>query len=194
MPDVYVNADTGEPINFNQMPTGASYPPTSMQQKNDKADLLDKIKPDAIAEVIRHKLLGERQDTKTLQWVKMLALQELALSEVGAEQISNLILGVANQNSSISNLKDEEIKRRVLSIAETAQIMCLENWQEYGIKRKAQLYFVHEVVFTIALVTLKQPENEGIRKMITGTHSVNEVRNLQEQKNDGWSIFGRGRK
>ena len=34
-----------------------SYPPAVLP-KNDKSDLMDKINPDAIVEVIRHKLMG----------------------------------------------------------------------------------------------------------------------------------------
>jgi len=89
--------------------------------------------------------------------------------------IANLMLGVSSQNVSISNLKDREIKERVLSICKTAQYMALENWIEYGIKRRSQFYFIHELVFSNSLVVLKQPEGEGIRKLLAGTISESRV-------------------
>jgi len=69
-----------------------------------------------------------------------------------------------------------------LSIAKTAQYMALENWIEYGIKRRSQFYFIHEIVFSNSLVVLKQPEGEGIRKLLAGTISESRVVSTNEQE------------
>ena len=92
------------------------------------------------------------------------------------------MLGVSSQNVSLSSLKDREIKERCLSIAKTAQYMAVENWIEYGIKRKSQFYFIHEIVFSNSLVVLKQPEGEGIRKLLAGT--ISETRNYNANNDD----------
>ena len=118
-------------------------------QVSDKADLLDKIKPDAIVEVIRQRLLGKELVNGT--WVTNPELESRALTPVGAWDIANLMLGVSSQNVAISKLNDLEIKNRSLNIAKTAQYMCLKNWKEYGIKGKDQLYFVHQIVFSVKL-------------------------------------------
>lgn len=172
----YVDADTGKPISMpsSQQPN-SSYVPSGQTQRGDKADLLEKIRPDAIVEIIRHKLMGEEFDQTTKKWVPIEAMKDYALTRLGAEMIANLMLGVSSQNVSLSNLKDREIKERCLSIAKTAQYMALENWIEYGIKRRSQFYFIHEIVFSNTLVVLKQPEGEGIRKLLAGT--LTEVRN-----------------
>lgn len=185
MPEVYVNADTGEPINMpNHVPTGSNY-------KTDKADLLEKIRPDIAVEVIRHKLLGEELNVKTGEWEEVQAYQGQALTKVGAWNISNLMLSVSFQNTAISNLRDHEIKQRALSIAKTAVYMCVENWLEYGIKRGSQLNFIYEIVFSNTLVVLKQPEGEGIRKLLAGTIQENRVVS-ETQNNDGWKgVFRR---
>jgi len=171
---MYVDADTGKKLD---MPTRQNNPyvPSGQTQRGDKADLLEKIRPDAIVEVIRHKLMGEQFNQETKKWVKIEALKDFSLTRVGAEMIANLMLGVSSQNVSISNLKDREIKERVLSICKTAQYMALENWIEYGIKRRSQFYFIHELVFSNSLVVLKQPEGEGIRKLLAGTISESRV-------------------
>ena len=173
----YVDADTGKPLSMpsGQQPNNSSYVPSGQTQRGDKADLLEKIRPDAIVEVIRHKLMGEEFDQTTKKWVPIEAMKDYALTRLGAEMIANLMLGVSSQNVSLSNLKDREIKERCLSIAKTAQYMALENWIEYGIKRRSQFYFIHEIVFSNTLVVLKQPEGEGIRKLLAGT--LTEVRN-----------------
>jgi len=150
--------------------------------RNDKADLLEKIRPDIIVEIIRHKLMGEEFDEKTKKWIVIEAMKDYALTRLGAEMIANLMLGVSSQNVSLSSLKDREIKERCLSISKTAQYMALENWIEYGIKRRSQFYFIHEIVFSNSLVVLKQPEGEGIRKLLAGT--ITENRNYNSP-NDG---------
>ena len=182
---MYVDADTGKPVN---MPTGQSasdnnsYVPSGTTMRNDKADLLEKIRPDIIVEIIRHKLMGEEFDEKTKKWIVIEAMKDYALTRLGAEMIANLMLGVSSQNVSLSSLKDREIKERCLSISKTAQYMALENWIEYGIKRRSQFYFIHEIVFSNSLVVLKQPEGEGIRKLLAGT--ITENRNYNSP-NDG---------
>lgn len=163
------------------------YPPTMIMQ-GSKADLLDKINPDEIVETIRHKLMGE--DFVEGQWKKVPYLVKRALTPEGAWDISNLILCVSNQNVSLSKLDDDSIRKRALSIARTAQIMCINNWEEYGIREINQLRFVHEMVFSTALITLKQPEGEGIRKMIMGTISESKVHSELQQSDKRGGLFG----
>ena len=147
------------------------------QQKSDRADLLDKIKPEQIVEIIRQRLLGN--DFVDGVWKPNPALKSRALSEIGAWEISNLILGTASINTSISKLEDHEIKRRLLNIADTAQMMCLANWQKYEIKNSTQLQFVHAIIFTNGLVVLKQADGASIQELLKGT--VYENRNIQSE-------------
>ena len=161
-------------------------PPMSMQQ-SDKADLLEKIRPDLIVEIIRNRLLGK--ELINGEWVTQPYLQDRALTEKGAWDIANLMLGVSSQNVSISKLSNDEIRERALSIAKTAQYMCLKNWKEYGIKGADQLYFIHELVFSNTFITLKQPEGEGIRKMLMGTITEQSLRSEDATKKRGFSLF-----
>ena len=186
---VYVDADTGKPVDVGRKGS-PSYVPSGNIQKGDKADLLEKIRPDAIVEIIRHKLLGEEFNHDTKIWVVNPAFKDFALTRVGAEQIANLMLSVSSQNISLSNLNDQEIKSRVLSLIKTAQYMCVENWIEYGIKRKSQLYFVNEIVFSNSLAVLKQPEGEGIRKLLAGTIQESRIYNTNEEKERGGRFLG----
>jgi len=169
--------------------------PNFAQQKTDKADLLEKIRPDSIVNVIKMNLQGYEWDPKSDEWKINKALQKLALTEVGASSIANLMLPASSQNVSLSNLKDLEIKKRVKAICRTAIYMAVTNWRDYGVYNPAQLRFINEVVFTNSFVVLKQPENEGIRRLIG--HSVSEQRSTQTY-NEGtgrglFNIFG-GRK
>lgn len=164
-----------EYVYADEEPQGMAYPPTTLT-RSEKADLLDKINPSAIVETIRHKLMGE--ELIDGEWVKIKSLQDRALTQKGAWDISNLMLGVSSQNVAISKLKDDEIRERTMNLMRTVQYMCLKNWREYGIKGSDQLYFVHQIVMSNTFITLKQPEGEGIRKLLMGT--VTEQR-LQSQ-------------
>lgn len=149
-------------------------------EKNDKADLIDKIKPEKAAELLRHRLLGEIEENG--EWIQKEAFKEFSLSEVGAWQISNLLLGVASQNTSLSKLDDNEIKMRALSIARTAQVMCVMNWVDYNIKNVSQLRFVHECLFTQTFVVLKQADGASIQELIKGTVTEQRLSAPQSQK------------
>jgi hypothetical protein len=145
--------------------------------RGDRADLIDKLKPDLIIEVIRHRLMGE--ELRDNVWVKIPSLQARSLSEVGAWDLSNLMLGTASLNVSMSMLDDYEIKNRLKSICRTAQYLCVANWQKYRVVNKAQLYFVNDILFTNGLVVLKHAQDAGFQMLLKGT--VTENRNISEQ-------------
>jgi hypothetical protein len=164
-------------------PPMMNYPPVQTQ-RGEKADLLDKIKPDAIVETIRHKLIGE--ELVNGKWVKIPQLQRRAISEEGAWDIANLMLGVSSQNVALSKLNDHEIRNRTMEIIRTAQKLMLKNWKEYGISGSDQLEYVHQIVMSNTFITLKQPENGGIRDLIKNTTQENIIHN-QEQRKAGWA-------
>lgn len=178
MGDQYVD-EQGQPL-ISAGGQQASYPPT-MGARSDKADLLDKIKPDKIVEEIRHKLMGEHFIGN--KWIPIPELQPRALTKVGAWDISNLMLTVSSQNVALSKLNDHEIRERTLSLVKSVQHMLLTNWKEYGIKGVDQLEFVHQIVMSNTFITLKQPENGGIRDLIKNT--TNENRNVTMDERGG---------
>jgi len=148
--------------------------------RGDRADLLDKIKPDLIIDVIRNRLLGKEWDGG--EWVKVPALTEFALTERGAWEISNLMLGVSSLNTSVSRLKEEVIKSRLRRIAKDTQFLLIAHWREYGIRNSAQFYFVHNIVFTNAMTVLFQAGDGSIQELLKGT--VYENRNVNTEKKE----------
>jgi|TARA_Y100000310_G_scaffold195295_1_gene195286 hypothetical protein len=136
-------------------------------QMSDRADLIEKIKPEAVVEVIRMRLLG--REFIAGEWVEVEALKHRRLTEIGAWEIANLMLGVSSISISISKLNDREIKERTFRIAKSAQRMLLSNWKEYGIINTAQLYYVHEIIFSNTLAVLKQADGASIQELLKGT-------------------------
>jgi len=164
-----------------------NYPPATI--RGEKADLLDKIKPDLIVEVIRHKLMGE--EFLNGKWVQNIRLKNRAISEVGAWDIANLMLGVSSQNVSLSKLKDHEIRERTFNICRTAQHLLIKNWKEYGITGTDQLDFIHQIIFSNTFITLKQPEGGGIRDLLKGT--TQEQRSVVTSEERRGGLFRRRR-
>jgi len=168
-----------------------SYPPTYAHQ-DSKADLLDKIRPEETIEEIKQRLMGKEWDSTKEEWILNPALQDIALTEIGASAITNLIFPASTRTVSVSNLNNDEIKKRLLSLVKTAMKMCLDNWEIYGIHSVSQLYFVKEIVFTNTLVALKQPENEGIRRLLNSVISENRsIATYGEEKKGILGLFRR---
>lgn len=162
-----------------EIPYPIGVPPMGMQMPSEKADILDKIKPDAIVETLMHRLMGEEKINGV--WKAQKEVKTRALNFQGAWDIANLMLSASSQNVSISKVSDADIRRRTESIVETALIMCQRNWREYGITGSDQIYFVKEIVLTNTFFTLKQPENGGIQNLIKGTTHDQRVITNQEK-------------
>jgi len=118
---------------------GGQQPNYSSQQNgmmsfDSKADLLDKIRPEEAVEQIKQRLMGKEWNPIKEEWIQNPALKDISLTEVGACAVTNLIFPASTRNVSVSNLKNEEIKKRLFSLVKTALKMCLDNWEIYGIK------------------------------------------------------------
>jgi len=181
-----------EKQNIGQQELQQIYPQMSggYPMPDNKADLLDKIRPEETIEEIKQRLMGKEWDRTLEKWVENPALKSIALTPIGASSLTNLMFPASTRTVSVSNLKDEEIKKRLLHLVKTAMKMCLDNWKEYGITSISQLYFVKEIVYTNTLVALKQPENEGIRRLLNSTISENRsVSTYGEEKNSLLGLF-----
>ena len=152
---------------------------------SERADLFDKLQPSKVVEEIRRRLLG--QEFINGKWETHPYMKMRAISEVGAWEISLLMLPASSQNVSISKFNPTQIKLRLINIARTAQKMCLRNWKEYNIKGIDQLWFVHEIIFTNTLASLNQPEGEGIRKLLGTMGSADFTQ--QEPEPQGLQVF-----
>jgi len=176
-----------QPVQYiEQQPPMTNYPPANYPQQDSKADLFNEINPGLVIEEIYQRLIGNRFNPTQNKWVPDPALKQIALTETGASAITNLMFPASTRNVSISNLKDEEIKKRLYSLTATVLKMMLDNWKQYGIESTSQIYFVKEIVYTNTLVSLKQPENEGIRRLLNSTISENRsVNTYNEEQNSG---------
>lgn len=159
---------------------------------SEKADLFDKIRPEEVVELIKQKLMGKEFDVMKQEWY-MPPWKKKGLSELGAAEIATLMLPVSSKNVAISKLSDDEIRHRTRNIHRAAMLMCISNWKEYGIEGPDQIKLVSQVVVSNTFITLKQPENAGIRELIKGTTQESKMINEDNNKGKGVlsSIFRR---
>ena len=162
-------------------------PMTPLNMMGDRASIIEKINPDEIVELIRRRLIGQTQDQKTGEWITPAHLKINAISEMGAWDLTTLILSVSNANTSLSKLDDKTIRKRAYSLTETAVKMIISNWREYKITNRAQINYIAEIVYSLTFITLKMADSEGIRKMIMGMYS--ESRNISEFSEQKKSLF-----
>ena len=152
---------------------GGAYQPVIMP--SDKADLMDKIDPTLIVDIIKFQLMGYEYNKSKMEWEQK---QKKGLTPLGAAELCTLMLSVSSKNVSISQLKDDEIRERTKNIHKEAMRMCIRNWKQYGITGADQVGMISQIVVSNTFITLKQPENSGIIKLLMGTTS--EVRSIQE--------------
>lgn len=153
-------------------------PAMPMGYSGDKASIIEKINPNEIVEILRNKLMGKVENYQTGAWEVNSLLKDNAISEVGAWDLSNLMLSVLNQNTSLSKLDDKTIRLRAYAVTETSVKMMISNWIEYKITNRAQINFISEILYSLTFITLKMADKEGIRRMIMGMYS--ESKNISE--------------
>jgi len=164
-----------------QYPASAGY-----EETDGKADLLDKIKPERAVEIIKNTLMGNEWDAVEEKWVANPHLKEYAVTEVGAAMIAALIYPACSQNTSLSNLKEDRINKRLLGLLRALNKDMLDYWTEMGIKTTAQLGHISNIVQTLVWVSLTQSENEGIRRLLNSTIQENRsVSTYSEAKKSG---------
>jgi len=146
----------------------------------DRADFVDKIKPELIVETFRHKFLGEEWDGS--KWVKVPGLKKNVFSEAGAWDIANLMLAASSINISISKLTREQINARLKNLIKETMIKMLSNWREYNITDVGQLYYVKSIIFSNALGSLNQAGDGSIQELFKTT--VQENRNISTDKKE----------
>lgn len=169
---------TTEYIPYPMLPEGMSSVP--IPQRSDRADLIDKIKPEPIVALLRNILMGNEMINGT--WVKVPILKDRSLTEIGAWEVSNLLQGTSNIGIQMSKLDDREIKNRLLSLSITLQAMLIQNWIPYGIRNTAQLRYVHEILFTTQLAILKQADDASIQELLGKV--INENRNVNTERKE----------
>jgi hypothetical protein len=158
-----------------------SFPtPQPIQYPSEKADFIDKIKPDIIVTTLMNRLQGKQFING--QWVQNPDVASRSLTERGAFDIANIMLSASSQNVSISKVNDADVRVRTKDTVNSVLIQCLRNWKEYGIKGSDQIHQIKTIVINNTFFTLKQPENGSIQKVITGTtHEQRLVQSNQQQ-------------
>lgn len=162
------------------------YQPTIMA--SEKADLYDKINPSDVVNTIKYQLMGFKYYPEERRWKKDITMQNTCLTETGATQVATFMLPLSSKNVSITSLKGDEIKARIKALIREVMYSCLRNWKEYGMKTPAHFNLVKSVVLSNTFITLKQPENAGVRRFMQGT--TQEQRLIQEQPRQNGIIGG----
>jgi hypothetical protein len=172
---------------YQNMPMGGMpYP----MMKDGKADLFEKINPNSVVVDIAQRLMGKEFIEGA--WVMNPVLKEIAISERGAWRLAVRLSSISNKNTSLTNLDDDSIRKIVVRNIANALAEIVNNYKDYEIRGRDQIYFLGDIIQNIIFIMLKQPENEGIRDLLKGT--TQESRIIQDQQKKGGfmdGVFGR---
>lgn len=175
---------------YMNMPMGGMpYP----MMRDGKADLFEKINPDSVVVDIAQRLMGK--EFKNGEWIENKNLKEIAMTEKGAWRIAIRLSSISNKNTSITNLDDDSIRKIAVRNTAHALVEVANNWKDYGIKSRDQIYLIGDIILNITFIMLKQPENEGIRDLIKGTTQESRIIQDQDRKRGFMEgVFGRFKK
>ncbi len=144
-------------------------------------NILSQINPDNLLTDIEHRIRGEKKDFNG-QWVRMSMKSE----PVSEELVSNFIsfLGaILNQNTSMSNFKEQEVNNMMEMITDWVKSDFVVNAGKYGIKGQYTEYdrvghIVCSTCFAVFKRALNGRESSRIFKMLRVTESTNPQKNV----------------
>lgn len=154
------------PVMDQGMPQGFSSG-VPMPQVNDRADLVEKIKPELIIFRIKNELMGKIEVDGA--WVVDPNLKDLALTPQGASQVAQFMLGSSTLNISLSKLEEHKIQMRVIDIVDSLQWLLLSNWRKFGIHNVAQIKHVTTIVQNNTMAIFHQALKGSIQDLIKNT-------------------------
>ena len=132
---------------------------------DNRADIIDKIRPDTFCEKVFHLLMGEEKING--RWV--IVNKEKALTQEGARSIAMMMESSSSQNIVMSNLDDKDIRKMVMRNVRDVMIVCLDNAYAYGINSPDQIYFIKNIIVNNTLATAKQAEFGSMRNGLLRT-------------------------
>ncbi len=160
-----------------QQSSGGGVP---LPQHQDRAELLDRINPMLVVDLARHMLLGEEYNGSS--WVKIPALQNDSLTELGAWKIASQLHAVANLATTVTRYKEDMIRARLREMVKSVMIQLVGNFNQYGIKNVSQFYFVYNIFMGIAMAVLFQAGDGSIQALLSTIKS--ESTNINTDKKE----------
>ena len=143
-------------------------------------NILSQINPDNLLTDIEHRIRGEKKDF-TGQWVPIVKGREIVSEELIANFIS--FLGcVLNQNTSMSNFKEQEVNNLMEIIIDWVKSDLVVNAKNYGIEGDYTEYDrVGHIVCMTCLTVFKRALNGGESRKIFKMMKMNESINPQSK-------------
>ena len=153
-----------------------------------QAALIEQINPLHVLEEIELKLQGYER-----KWDGSIKRRgEPLMNDFGINRVLLLLSSVVNQHTIMSALKDEEIGKLTLELADRLTDNLTLNWKEYGIKEDSELDIIFIIIIMPVYISLKRALEGGERRFL-GTTTVESIttapRITGQKKESFWSNF-----
>jgi hypothetical protein len=156
------------PTDFQNIPINSddSYTPSPLSNMTiDSANFVAQIDPSKVVEELYHNLSGEVYDYKNKAWIKG---ANYYLNERGVNIITTRVRAIVNQNTTMSNLDEETIRKIMVSIGDELAILLFLKYEEFEVD-KAKLTSIVSMVQEMIYCSLMRAWLEGERDMFKDT-------------------------
>jgi hypothetical protein len=173
------------PEEYQQEPPTPGYEYSAVQSSPD-ATFARQVDPRNMLADIKHILRGDAWDDEHEKWIKV---QKPQINEIGLRSIMADLYPLVNQNTTLSELDKEEISKMIISIANRIVAKIAVSGEDFGIDESNYSTFLNDVRYII-FITLKRSQDGGERKLWRTTIRSSDSRvSRPEEKKEGF--FGR---
>lgn len=157
-----MNYQPSAPIDSPMAPSPEMMP---MVSPMDEASLVKETRPEKVIDKIEHILKGEEYNEKEETWEKK---YDPLINNVGIRSIMIDVKAVVNQNTILSNLRDDEIRNIIISLGDTVIMKLMMRREEFEVDY-AELSSIVYLVCNMSYMALKRGYFEGERKFLKTT-------------------------
>jgi len=160
-------------------------------QQVDDASLVKATRPEKVIDEIEHRLKGEIYDDNTEKWIIPKGVKPL-INEIGIRSIMIDIRSIMNQNTILSNLRDDEVSHIIVGLGDTIITKLMMRHEEFGVDQ-AELTTIVYLVCNTSYCALKRGYFEGERRFLKTTTQekigVMQYPQQMQEKKSAWSKF-----
>ena len=186
------------PDEISQVPEQQQYPeafdPSGLTGYNpmirdSTPDVIAEINPERLIEKIEHKIRGEWLNPETEKWeLKYKAL----MNAEGISAIMPILVGVLDQNTTLSNLSDREVSGITISLGDEIIALLRQKWSKFAVE-KSNLRSINYLILRPIYFALKRGYMQGDKTFLKSTYSSSQNVTVQRPQSSGFFSKFRGR-
>lgn len=114
------------------------------------------------------------------------------INDLGASEILSVIKAVLTKNTYLSNLKEFQVNKEIISFADDITDLLASKYDEFGVDKR-NLSIIHDICVSTIAFAIRRPMNQGERVFLKPTRRVIETIHSDKRERSGslFNIFGK---